>query len=110
MNTLIFQLPFATGLIYLIAGIFLMLFPPKKKNYFIGYRTSSSMRSQAHWDFAQTYSSKMLIRIGCCLIAFSFLSLTINISELSSEIIALFIVIFSTIYLFRHTESKIKSL
>lgn len=108
MNKVIFELPFTFGLIYVIVGILLMIFPPKKKNFFLGYRTSASLRSQAHWDFAQLYSSKMLIRVGCCMLAFSFFTLTFNISELSSIIIAIFVIVFSTFFIFQHTETQLK--
>lgn len=108
MNKLLFDLPFTFGLVYVIVGIILMIFPPKNRNFFLGYRTSASLRSQAHWDFAQQYSSKMLIRVGCCMLAFSFFSLTIDISELSSAIIAIFIIGFSTFFIFQHTETQLK--
>lgn len=108
MNNLIFELPFTFGLAYVLLGTILMIFPPKKKNFFLGYRTNASLRSQAHWDFAQQYSSKMLIRVGCCMLACSFLSLTINISVLSSNIIAIFIIGFSTFFIFQHTETQLK--
>lgn len=110
MNKLLFELPFTFGLVYVIVGIILMIYPPKNRNFFLGYRTSASLRSQAHWDFAQQYSSKMLIRIGCILLGFSFCSLTINISELSSNIIAFFVVGFSTFFIFQHTERQLKRL
>lgn len=44
-----------------ITGLYLKVNPPKKINRMIGYRTKRSMDSQAAWDFAQVYSSGLLL-------------------------------------------------
>lgn len=59
------------GIIYLITGKLMQLYPPKKINDFYGYRTSKSKKSQEHWDFAQIESAKHLMQAGyysllCC--------------------------------------------
>ncbi len=51
-------------LIMLICGYFLWKFPPKKRNSFIGYRTSSSMRSDESWAFAQKYCGRIWLWSG----------------------------------------------
>lgn len=61
-----------SGIIYLITGKLMQLYPPKKINDFYGYRTSRSKKSQMHWEFAQIESAKHLIKAGyyslfCCL-------------------------------------------
>lgn len=38
--------------------------PPKTINSGYGYRTARSMRSQAAWDFAQTYGGRFWVRAG----------------------------------------------
>jgi len=50
-----------TGLIYLACGALMYKAPPGKINYFMGYRTSRSMRDQRSWDFSQKYSGKMMM-------------------------------------------------
>ena len=52
------------GLIYIITGLVVLRYPPKKINDFYGYRTSRSKKSQAHWDYAQKESSKYIIQSG----------------------------------------------
>lgn len=52
----IYFVPLLTGPIIVLAGWFLMTYPPKSINSLYGYRTKSSMRTQERWDFAQTYS------------------------------------------------------
>ena len=46
-----------TGIIFYVAGFIQAKWPPKKINHFYGYRTSTSMRNQEIWEFAQQYSS-----------------------------------------------------
>jgi uncharacterized membrane protein len=52
------------GLIYIITGLVVLRYPPKKINDFYGYRTSRSKKSQAHWDYAQKEASKYIIQSG----------------------------------------------
>ena len=44
------------GLIFMFGGAVMFRFPPKEINYFYGYWTKSSMKSQYRWDFAQKHS------------------------------------------------------
>lgn len=55
---------FLIGLILAVAGFILHKFPPKTINSFYGYRTKRSMRDQKSWDFAQIYSSKLMMQFG----------------------------------------------
>lgn len=64
LETPLFILPLITGPLLIIAGFILLKKPPKEINYFYGYRTNLAMKSQAHWEFAQTYSAKRMIRWG----------------------------------------------
>lgn len=70
----LFIIPASTGLIFIIAGVFVLWFPPKTINGLYGYRTPNSMKSQARWDFAQHYSAKEMIKTGAILILTSILS------------------------------------
>ena len=57
----IYPLPsilFLSGGIFYLVALVLSKFPPKKINYFYGYRTKASMKSQESWNFAQNYTSK----------------------------------------------------
>lgn len=62
-----------SGIVFLLGGIVLAKFPPKKINGLYGYRTVNSMKSQDRWDFAQKYSSRLAILSGLALILTSFL-------------------------------------
>ncbi len=60
-----------TGVLFIVAGLILLKFPPKSINELYGYRTSGSMKNQERWDFAQKYSAKEMIKFGGVLLLFS---------------------------------------
>ena len=50
---IIYPLPsilFLSGGIFYLVALVLSKFPPKKINYFYGYRTKASMKSQESWN------------------------------------------------------------
>ncbi len=57
-SKVVFLLP---GIAFLIVGLALFWFPPKKINNLYGYRTSRSRRNIESWNFAQRYSAKVTI-------------------------------------------------
>ncbi len=104
----LFLIPVTFGVISILAGFIMLNFPPKKINSLYGYRTSSSMKNQERWDFAQIYSSKESIKIGFINILVSFTGLIYNPSETMSIIIGLSIMILSIIVLLFRVENAIK--
>ena len=48
----------------LLLGWLLKKFPPKKINHLYGYRTQRSMKNQATWEAANTYSSLVFFKIS----------------------------------------------
>lgn len=78
-----------TGLVFIIAAIVLIIYPPKKINALYGYRTKTSMKSQRAWEFAQQYSAKKMIFWGIILVAFSLLGLLFSLNETVEFIIGL---------------------
>jgi len=67
MNTILEycnQMLLCVGIVFMLAGVILYVFPPQKINGLYGYRTQTSMQSQQKWDFAQTYSGKTMILTG----------------------------------------------
>ncbi|MEX2380383.1 MAG: SdpI family protein [Vicingaceae bacterium] len=63
VNNFLFAL-LLIGSIFMLAGVVMIVFPPKKINSLYGYRTSASMKSQERWNFAQKYSAKEMIKLG----------------------------------------------
>lgn len=54
----------STGLVFWGVAAYVRIHPPKKINALYGYRTKRSMASQEAWDFAQAYSSELMVRAG----------------------------------------------
>lgn len=94
----LFFIPFIAGLIFMLAGIILMKYPPKEINSLYGYRTKNSMKNIKRWQFAQKYASKKMILWGfflssSCLLGFIFNFKTIYSVFISSIFIVLFAII-----------------
>ena len=62
------QLPIVVGVLLIIVGFVMYRFPPKKINFFVGYRTPKSMDSQENWDFSQKYAASEMIKSGFALL------------------------------------------
>lgn len=71
----LFLIPLVSGVIFIITGIVTLVFPPKKINALYGYRTNSSMKSQARWDFAQKYAAIAMCKMGILLALSCFMGL-----------------------------------
>lgn len=51
-----------------LIGILMYKRPPKKVNWFIGYRTRKSMKNQEVWEKANRYCGKLWIIIGLIMV------------------------------------------
>ncbi len=100
--------PFLTGIVFIIAALILMRFPPKEINYLYGYRTPASMKNQQAWDFSQRFSAVRMFWIGIALLAFSFLNPLIGISQDQSLFLGIGFMIAGCIYMIVVTEKAIK--
>ena len=70
-----------TGVVVWIIGQIVKRNIPKHINQIYGYRTKRSMRSQEAWDFAQIYSTELLIQSALIMIFTSILSLFVKMGE-----------------------------
>lgn len=114
-NLLPFVLVFIVGAIFYLCGVLMLRYPPKKINYFYGYRTPSSMRTQERWEYAQHYSANLMKRLGSFLTRLSALGL-ISLSSFglidlmdgaNGKIIATTAIIVAVICLIGQTEWSI---
>ncbi|MEP1489351.1 MAG: SdpI family protein [Algibacter sp.] len=97
------------GTIFIIGGFLMSKYPPKSINHLYGYRTSTSMKNQDIWDYAQKFSSKKMIKYG---LAQTLLSLVGFFNLLPVSLLNMFlgiglIVILSALMIFE-TESALK--
>jgi len=96
------------GLIFVLAGVILYKNPPKNMNWFYGYRTKTSMKNQELWDFAQTYSAKIMIKLGLVLVMISFLGLVYKPKIEIALMLSLILIILKVILLVYLVEIKLK--
>ena len=109
LNNPLFVIPISVGIIFIIAGYVMLKFPPKKINMLYGYRTISSMKNKERWNFAQLYSSKLMINLGLLLALSSVLGLFIKFNQGMNVIIGLGMMFIIVIILFIKTEKAIKT-
>lgn len=99
---------FLFGSVFLVVGIIMYFFPPKKINMIYGYKTERAMQSQQNWDLAQKYSSKIMMFLGGLLALFSLL-LNLFYWNKTASTITSFVLIGSTIIaIFYLVERKLK--
>lgn len=96
------------GLTFMIAGYLMSKFPPKNINALYGYRTSSSMKSQERWNFAQRYSAQEMIKLGALLVASSFIGFLTNFTPIINMTIGLSFLILVSIILIWRVEIALK--
>lgn len=104
------QMLLGVGLLFMLAGAIMYVFPPKKINSFYGYRTASSMKNQQKWNFAQTYSAKIMMLTG---LIFAFLSPTKGLfktSETNDIILAVGIMIIGSILMIILVEKALRKI
>lgn len=101
-------IPNLTGLIFIMAGLVTLIFPPKKINSLYGYRTPLSMKNIDNWHFAQRLSAQLLIIGGLVLLLTGIIGLLLNLAEAHINMMGFVMMIIVVIVLFVKTESAIK--
>jgi len=96
------------GVCFLLAGVYVLIFPPKRINSLYGYRTSNSMRSQSSWDFAQRFSGREIIKWGTVLLICSLFGLQYGPGEKLGTVIGLSILVVVIVVFILRTERAIK--
>ncbi len=96
------------GIIFLIATVVTYFYPPKKINSLYGYRTSSSMKSQERWDFAQKISTAYMFRATLCLMVFSLTGIFFRWPENIKSAVGMGAVIVMITVFIAFTEKAIK--
>lgn len=113
MNTILEycnQMLLCVGIVFILVGLIMYAFPPKKINGLYGYRTQTSMENQQKWDFAQKYSSKIMMLTG---LIFTFLSPTKGLfktNESTDLAIGMFCTIVGSILMIVVVEKALRKL
>ena len=105
----IYQTDILVGIIFIIAALITLLFPPRKINSLYGYRTRRSMQSEDRWEFAQKYSSIKILIGGIVLTLFAYLGVLINLRDGIEVIIGILAAVISIGIPIYMTEKAIKN-
>jgi len=108
----IYPLPsilFLSGGIFYLVALVLSKFPPKKINYFYGYRTKASMKSQESWNFSQKLHIKKMKYISLYIfIIGAFLSF-LNIELMWSLWLGIIISVLMPVLMILEVEKELKT-
>ena len=104
----LFLIPVMTGVLFVIAGIIMLKFPPKDINSLYGYRTKSSMQNKERWAFAQKYSAIEMAKLGGLLTLSGFIGFFFNPTGKIGMLIGLGLMIIMVIILLLRVENAIK--
>ncbi|UKT62157.1 SdpI family protein [Pedobacter mucosus] len=97
-----------TSIFFLLAGVWILIFPPKRINSFYGYRTRNSMKSQSSWNFAQRFSGWEITRWGIILLICSLVGLEYDLGENLETLIGISIFVAVIVMFILRTEQAIK--
>lgn len=103
------QMPLLCGIIFMIAGMAMYFFPPKKINSFYGYRTSSSMKSVERWHFAQYFSAVKLMQGSTFLLLSSFLGFVIKTKGKTATTLGILFPLLVVFFVLFATEKALKN-
>jgi len=104
----LFLIPAMTGLIFVMAGIIMLKFPPKDINSLYGYRTKRSMQNKERWTFAQKYSAIEMTKLGGLLTLIGLIGFFFKPTGKTGMLMGLGLMIIMVIILFLRVENAIK--
>lgn len=93
--------------VFLLCGLIMMRFPPKKINPLYGYRTLASMRSEEAWQLAQKLCARRFILLSLFSAVIAVFVWLADLQEPWVPLVMLASLIGGFIYLFRTVEKKL---
>jgi len=103
------ELPLLCGIIFMVAGMAMYVFPPKNINFLYGYRTSTSMKSKQHWIFAQRFAAIKIVQCSIFLTVSSFLGLVLKIDRQMEIIVGIGLTLIAVFFILYTTEKALKN-
>lgn len=91
----------------ILTGYWFKNHPPKSVNWFYGFRTKNTMKSQLHWGFAHLYSGKLFLKYGLLLFILGCIGLFLNLGEVTGPALAIPFFIMGSFYVVYRTEKAI---
>lgn len=108
LSTAPFDSLFFAGAILLLVGAVLYVFPPKKINWWYGYRTPLAMQDQQRWNFAQRFSAIRLAFSGIALLFMSWIAPYAHFDEPTAKTVSFIVLITAVLFVLIATERAIK--
>ena len=96
------------SLVFVLAGLIMAKYPPKKINPIYGYRTLRSMQSPEAWRYAQRISSRKMVVCGLVGLLIFIASWMLECSEGVHGILMLASLTLSLIYVIYTVERNLK--
>lgn len=96
------------GFVFLVASAMMKMFPPRKINSLYGYRTTSSMRSDVHWQFAQHYSTVRMFESALFLLLLGTAFEVSDWTQKTKMTVGLMALLAVSVYLIARTEMALK--
>ena len=87
---------FIIPILIILIGYLMLQYPPKKINWFIGYRTRKSMSNEADWKLANQYCGKIWIITGLIMFIVTlilFVIFYLNVIRYTENMLAIFVLI-----------------
>jgi len=103
------ELPLLCGIIFMLAGMAMYVFPPKNINFLYGYRTSTSIKSKEHWVFAQRFAAIKIVQCSIFLMASSFLGLVLKMNGQTEIMVGIVLTLITVFFILYTTEKALKS-
>ncbi|MEG2935790.1 MAG: SdpI family protein [Clostridium sp.] len=105
------------GVIFMAFGLWLMVYPPKHRNYVIGYRSPISMSCEEAWIEGNRFSGKLLLIGGVIFVIITWICSymlpdsrdTKAILPIILTLIAVGIIIWTEMHLRRHMKNRGKN-
>lgn len=97
-----------TGILFALSGWIVLRNPPKRINWFYGYRTAASRRNQERWDFAQREGAKAMMQVGAALALLAIPCLFWWPVPAYALFLAILLLVASVVFIFWKVRGKIK--
>lgn len=96
------------SLVFLVGGLLMAKYPPKKINPLYGYRTRRSMQSPEAWKYAQRLSSRKMVLCGMVGFLLFILGWVTDLNEGIQAIIMLATLVLTVVYMIVSVEKNLK--
>jgi uncharacterized membrane protein len=94
--------------VFIIAGLLMAKYPPRKINPLYGYRTRRSMQSQEAWNYAQRVSSRRIVLSGIAGILVFIAAWMLEFNEGIQAILMIATLFLSLVYVVFNVERNLK--